>query len=107
VALVDEEVEVESRLVVMEGPYRGHEGLRRWWDDFLGTFPDYTLDIEEVRDLGDVTLSHIRGWGHGSDSATPLVDPSWHPVRWRDGKVVWWRNCSTEAEALKAVRLRA
>jgi hypothetical protein len=24
---------------------------------------------------GDVTLGHMRGWGHGADSATPLVDP--------------------------------
>lgn len=105
VALMDDEVEIESRLVAIEGGYHGHEGLRRWWDDFLGAFPDYTLDIEELRDLGDVTLGHIRGWGHAADSATPLVDPSWHPVRWRDGKVVWWRNCSTEAEALEAVGL--
>jgi hypothetical protein len=27
-------------------------------------------------------------------------------MRWRDGKLVWWRNCSTEAEALEAVGLR-
>ena len=104
-ALVDEEVEIESRLVAMEGAYHGHEGLRRWWDDFLGAFPDYTVEIEEVRDLGEVTLAHMRGWGHTADSATPLVDPSWHPVRWRDGKVVWWRNCPTEKEALEAVGL--
>jgi hypothetical protein len=58
-----------------------HEGLRRWWDDFLGAFPDYVLDIEELRDLRDVTLGHLRGWGHAADSATPVVDPSWQPVR--------------------------
>lgn len=29
----------------------------------------------------------------------------WHPVRWRDGKAVWWRNCSTEKEALEAAGL--
>jgi SnoaL-like domain len=106
VALNDDEVEVESRLVAIEGGYRGHEGLRRWWDDFFGAFPDYTVDIEELRDLGDVTLGHLRGWGHAADSATPVVDPSWQPVKWRDGKVIWWRNCLTEAEALEAAGLR-
>jgi hypothetical protein len=75
VALVDDEVEVESRLVAMEGGYHGHEGLRRWWDGFLGTFPDYTCEVEELRDLGDVTLGHIRGWGRGAASDTPIVDP--------------------------------
>ena len=105
-SLFDEGVEVESRLVAMEGGYRGHTGLRRWWDDFLGAFPDYTVEVEEMRDLGDVTLSHLRGWGHAADSATPIIDPSWQPVRWQDGKVVWWRNCSTEAEALEAIGAR-
>ena len=104
-ALVDEEVEIESRLVAIEGGYHGHEGLRRWWNDFLGAFPDYTAEIQEIRDLGDVTLAHMRGWGHSAGSAMPLVDPFWQPVRWRDGKCVWWRNCSTEAEALEAVGL--
>ena len=47
-------VEVESRLVAIEGGYHGHEGMRRWWQDFLGTFPDYKIEIEEIRDLGDV-----------------------------------------------------
>ena len=106
VALADDEIDVESRLVVMEGAFHGHEGLRRWWDSFLGTFPDYTVEIDELRDLGEVTLAHLRGWGHGAGSSTPLVDPVWQPLRWRDGKCVWWRNCSTEEEALEAAGLR-
>ncbi len=104
-ALMDEEVEVESRLVAMEGGYHGHEGVRRWWDDFLGAFPDYTCEIEELRDLGDVTLCHSRGWGHSAGSDAPLVDPFWQPIRWVNGKCVWWRNCTTEAEALEAAGL--
>jgi hypothetical protein len=86
VALADDGIEVESRLVAMEGGYHGHEGLRTWWGDFLGAFPDYNLELEELRDLGDVTLGHMRGWGHGAGSATPLVDPFWIPMRWRNGK---------------------
>lgn len=101
--LLDDEVEIESRLVVMEGPYHGHAGARRWWDDFLGAFPDYEVEVEELRDLGDVTLAFIRGWGHGVASATPIIDPFWHPVRWVVGKCVWWRNCYTEEEALQAI----
>jgi SnoaL-like domain len=107
VALTHDEIQVESRLVAMEGAYTGHAGLRRWWDNFLGVFPDYEIEVQELRDLGgDVTLAHIRGWGHGADSATPLIDPFWMPQRWRDGKCVWWRNCTTESEALEAAGLR-
>ena len=72
VALADDGIEVESRLVAMEGGYHGHEGLRTWWADFLGAFPDYKLEVEELRDLGDVTLGRMRGW----DTA-PTAPPPW------------------------------
>ena len=102
---VDEEVEMQSRLAAIEGGYHGLEGIRRWWEDFLGAFPDYKIELEEVRDLGDVTLSHFKGWGHSGGSGIPLIDPIWQPMRWRDGKVVWIRVCLTESEALEAVGL--
>ena len=105
VAFVDEDVEVESRLVAMEGGYHGHGGLRQWWDAILGAMPDYTAEIEELRDLGDVTLAHTRGLAHGAASATPVIDQFWHALKWRNRRIVWWRNCSTEAEALEAVGL--
>jgi hypothetical protein len=104
--LMDAEIEVESRLVGMEGAYHGHQGLRRWWTDFLGAFPDYTVEVDELRDLGDVTLAHIRGWGHSAGSDTPIVDPFWQLSRWLDRRCVWWRNYSTKAEALEAAGLR-
>jgi len=103
-ALTHVQIDVESRLVAMEGGDHG-KGLRRGWESFLGAFREYNLEVEEVRDLGDVTLAQMRGWGHGADSATPLVDFVWIPMRWRDGKLIWWRNCSTEADALAAMGL--
>ena len=106
-ALMDDEVEAESRLVAMEGKYQGHEGVRRWWSDFLGVFPDYTIEVQELRDLGDVTLARFQARAVGVASGAPLLDPAWQPVRWRDGKCVWWRVCLTEAEALEAAGLAA
>ena len=38
-ALMDDEVEIESRLVAMEGSYNGHEGVRRWWSNLLDVLP--------------------------------------------------------------------
>ena len=105
VAHADKEIVVESRLVAVEGGWRGHEGLRGWWDNFLGVFPDYTGELLEVRDLGDVTLGRVRGFGHGAASDAPMVDRFWQPIRWRDGKCLWWRNCPTEADALQAAGL--
>jgi hypothetical protein len=104
--LTHDEVEVESRLVAIEGAYHGRDGMRRWWTDFLDVMPDYTVEVEAIRDLGDVTLTQLRGRGHGAGSSIPLVETLWQPVMWRDGKCLWWRNFTSEAEALEGVRAR-
>ena len=102
-ALMHRDIEVESRLVAMEGGYRGQEGLRDWREAIMRFLPDYTVELEEVRDLGDIVFARSLGTGHGAASATPVHDPFWQALEWRDGKCTWWRNCSTEAEALEAI----
>jgi ketosteroid isomerase-like protein len=73
-ALADEEIVVESRLAAMEGGYHGHQGVRRWWEDALDVLPDYEVEVDEVRDFGDVTLARLRARGHGAGSAAPLEE---------------------------------
>ena len=102
VAQSDDTIEADSRLAQMEDAYRGHEGLRRWWDDLLGAMPDYTLEISDVREMGAFTLAKARGLASG----TPLIDVIWHPAEWRNGKCVWWAVCLTEEEALAAIAAR-
>jgi SnoaL-like domain len=107
VALMDDGVEVESRLAQVEGGYTGFEGLRRWWDDVAETMPDYRVEILEVRDYGDAILARVHGLGSGGAGGAPIVDPHWQVVRWEGRRLVGWRNCSTEAEALEALGLPA
>jgi hypothetical protein len=104
-ALMDEEVEADSRLAAMEGGYHGHIGIGRWWDDILSFIPDYMLEIEETRGLDDVVMVRFCGRGHGLGSDTPALDPARHASRWRNGKCVWWLVSSTKKEGLKAVGL--
>ena len=104
-ALMHDEVEIEPRLGALEGDYRGHEGVRRWWSNLLDSLPDYTAEVEELHDLGDMTLGRIRGRGHGAASSTPVVERWWQSIRWRDGMCIWWRNFATEAEALETMGL--
>jgi ketosteroid isomerase-like protein len=102
-ALMHDEVEIKPRLGALEGDYRGHEGVRRWWSNLLEFLPDYTAEVEELQDLGDVTLGQIRGRGHGAASNTPIVETWWQSIRWRDGRCIWWRNFATEAQALESI----
>ena len=101
-----DEVEAFPRLAAVEGGYRGHEGIRRWWAQLLGTFPDFQVEILEVRDLGESVLLALRLRGHGAESNTPLDAAVWHVNHFRDGKVIRWLVYSSESEALEAVGLR-
>jgi ketosteroid isomerase-like protein len=104
--LADAEVEGVPLLVEMEGAYRGHDGMRRWWENLLDVFPDFTVEVAEVRDLGDVTLGRLRYRARAADSDTPVEAQLWIVVRWRRGKWLWWGTFGTEAEALEAVGRR-
>jgi ketosteroid isomerase-like protein len=105
-AMLHGDVEFGSRLAAMEGGFHGHEGIRRWWQTILDASPDRTIEIVEVRDLGDVTLTMARARGHGAVSHIPYEETIWSVARWRGKKAVWWGVFSTKAEALEAVGLR-
>jgi ketosteroid isomerase-like protein len=100
-ALTDADVEVGSRLAAMEGGFHGHEGIRRWWQNMLDASPDRTVEIVEVRDLGDVTLTLIHARGHGAVSDVPYEETIWSVARWCGKKAVWWGVFPTEAEPSK------
>ena len=100
--LMDADVEL---LAAMEGKYRGHDGVRRWWDDLLNAIPNLAIEVGEVRNLGDVTVTALRFRGRGAESDTPFEQLRWNAARWRRGKCIWWRTLQTEPEALDAVRL--
>lgn len=71
---------------------------RRDWDACVGLM-DPDLEVES-------RLTAMEGRYHGYEGAasgTPVADPFWQPMRWVDGRCIWWRNCVTEAEALEAI----
>jgi ketosteroid isomerase-like protein len=107
-ALCHPEIEVASITLQMEGgdAYRSHHGVRSWWEDFLGVYPDFNTEIEQVRELGNVTVVRVRNRGHGAGSEAPMEQTLWQVIEWRDNKVIWWGSFLSEAEALEAAGLR-
>lgn len=100
--LAAEEIEVFTALNDVEGGYRGHEGLRRWYADFHDMFPDWHAEPLDIRAVDEATVTHLRVTGHGAISAMPVDQTLWHVAHWRGGKMVRMASYETEAEAVEA-----
>jgi ketosteroid isomerase-like protein len=106
--LCDPELEFISYWMQVEGggPYRGHNGVRDWWERLLDVYPDFAAEIEEIRDLGDRTIARVRVHAHGVGSDMPMGTTMWHVAEYRPGKTIGWRFVNSEAQALEAAGLR-
>jgi ketosteroid isomerase-like protein len=101
-ALMADDVEAESRLASVEGGFRGHDGIRRWWDNMFVVWPDVRAKVVEAEGHGDLTLIRLDLRGHGAGSDVPLEWTVWQVAKWQGGKCVRWTSFSTRAEALEA-----
>jgi ketosteroid isomerase-like protein len=96
----DSDAELVPMVSELEGMvYRGHDGIRQWWDNLVSVFPDFRTEVIEIRDLGDriLTVAHFRG---DEDSSQVTM---WTIVKLRSDKIAGWRSFSSESEALEAV----
>jgi ketosteroid isomerase-like protein len=102
----DSDVEYRSLVLEVEGTYRGHEGMRRWWDSLLAVFPDWNPQVVASRDLGRCVVSRVRAEGRGTGSGISHDRDIWHGAEIREGRLWWSAFFRTEDEALEAVGLR-
>ena len=92
--------------VAVQGSYQGHDGISRWWQDLFDVFPDWRVEVEEVRDLGDLTLTTMHVRGHGGENGNPVTQTLWQVTEWNaDGQIVRGVHLASRAEALEAVGL--
>jgi hypothetical protein len=106
-ALMDPEVEFTPYEVWVQGgePYRGHSGVRSWWEESFAVFPDLRAEVYEMRDFGERTFTRGRIRGRGASSGASIERAMWLANEWRDNKTVWWSAFGSEAEALEAAGL--
>jgi ketosteroid isomerase-like protein len=90
-----------------EQVYRGHDGVRMYWREWLSAWKDLEFEIEDVLDGGEEVVALIcnqRRWGRHSGIETE-VPPYGLVFTFRGGKVVRWRAFPDQKAALEAAGL--
>ncbi|MGH2963816.1 MAG: nuclear transport factor 2 family protein [Solirubrobacterales bacterium] len=107
IGFLDPEFVWHPALGITEGPstYRGHAGVRRYFED-LAEFSDQShSEYPEVHDLGDQVLGLGR-FSMRFASGVELDQGVAFLLTWRNGKCVEARTWLSYAEALEAAGLR-
>ena len=102
--LYDPDVEIHVGFLGGE-VYRGIEGVRDFFRDWLAAWNEYGSTVEEWIDAGDDVVAVIRIWGRGRASGVAVEECQSHVWTLRDGKLWKLRRYETKADALKAVGL--
>ena len=104
ISVATEDVEFTSMIAEVEGTtFRGHDGIRTWWETVVEAFGEVHWEVLEVRGPGERGVAHIRM--DGTLGGVPLNLRMWLAARLREGRVKWWSWYRTEQEALEAVGL--
>lgn len=102
VEYMDPGIEFTSLVLEVEGTYRGHDGIRSWWNDILDVFPEWQPQVEDARQVGERVLLKVRAEGAGTGSGIDVDRAIWQVAEVRDGRIAAWRFFRTEDEALAA-----
>jgi ketosteroid isomerase-like protein len=103
----DEECEfVPAMAGAVEGKvYRGHAGLRRYFEELFESFAEVRLENREYRDLGDSVLVLYWLQVRGHDSGVVLDQPGAALYEFRSGKITRGRSFLSRSEALESAGL--
>jgi ketosteroid isomerase-like protein len=91
VALCDPEIEFLSVLAVSGRAYRGHDGIRLYFEDIASAWSEWRVEVHRVSKAPDgrvaiVMTMHCRG----KESGTALSERTGHIWTLRNGRL--WRN---------------
>jgi len=104
-ALMANDVQFTSMVAEAEGTtFRGHEGIREWWDTVRGAFQEAGWELFDARGGDDRGVTHFRMTG--TLGGVPVEQTMWQAVKLGGGKVAWWAFFRTGREALDAAGLR-
>jgi len=80
--------------------YRGHEQVRHYIEDWLGTFDSVRIQLEDVTEVGDRVVAVVRGHGRGRASGVELHSPFCQLWTLRRGTAIAIEEYATREQAL-------
>jgi hypothetical protein len=88
--------------------YRGHDGIRRFFREWLDPFESFYAHPEEFIDAGEAVVVRVRQGGRGKQSGAEVeMAPYWQVYRLRDGRAMRIEIYLEQGEALTAAGLAA
>jgi ketosteroid isomerase-like protein len=103
-AVCHPDIEFRSMLGIDGRSYRGHDGIREYFDDIDSAFSEWSIEVEQVVEGDDgrvaiVMTMHARGQGSGAE----LAGRTGHVWTLRDGRLArnqLFREADAALEAL-------
>jgi ketosteroid isomerase-like protein len=98
-----QEVVVYDHDILDAGEYRGHDGYRRWLEDWAAAWSEFTLEPEEFIDADERVIVVLRMKATGRGSGVTLERQDALVVELRDGLAVRIDYFNDKEQALEAV----
>jgi ketosteroid isomerase-like protein len=83
--------------------YRGYDGVRRFWTQFLSAWDEYGIQVEELIDAGEQVVAVLRLSGRTKELEVDEARSSLLTLR--DGRIVRIEPFASKEEALGAAGL--
>jgi SnoaL-like domain len=107
--VADEEIMLRSLLTEAERPlYYGHDGVRDWFDNVFGVFPDWRpRPRPATSDEGGAVVMCLDVTATGAGSGAPVDQIYWLGARVQAAKITFFGFFRTEEDAVAAVSSEA
>jgi ketosteroid isomerase-like protein len=86
--------------------YRGHRGLREFWELMRAPWDLFHLDVKDIVEGEDCAAMVVAFRARGNDSGVITEMEQGHAIRFRDGRAVMVSTHTSFEQALEAVGLR-
>src|SRR5262245_30188837 len=104
--LVDPEIElILDQMGLLAGTYRGHEGVRTFYERLREGFVESQIEIDDLIEAGDTVVVMCRTRNRGRGSGMTVEQPLAYVAEVHEGRIVRLRVYFRQAEALEAAGL--